>query len=150
MKDGNNIEEDFCNFLWDSPLLYSCLIQRRIIQLKFKEKLIYRWLVRLTMEQSLRGRVKLWSDGTWRGIRGAPTSLSNTMNSLFDGVERPEDLSTNRAFMRVRMFCQRLDPLLPMPDNISSGIGTSRTVSNPSSLSKLGHNFLMVNFLKEC
>ncbi|CAI0473490.1 unnamed protein product [Linum tenue] len=41
------------------------------------------------------------------------------------------------------MFCSRSVVLLPMPVNISSGIGISRTVSSPSSLSMFGHNFLM-------
>jgi len=93
------------------------------------------------MEQSLRGRVKARSDESWTGIRGAPTILSSTKNSLFN-----DDLSGNRAFMRVRRFCHRLKPLDPMLVNISSGIGTSSTVSNPSSLSKLGHNFFMILF----
>ena len=92
------------------------------------------------MEQSLRGRVNVLSDWTWRGIRGAPTSLSNTMNSLFDGAD---DISEDGAFMRVRRLCHRLKPLVPKQVSISSGIGTSSTVSNPSALSKLGHNFLM-------
>lgn len=39
------------------------------------------------------------------------------------------------------MFCHEL--LLFLLENISSGIGTSRTVSSPSSRSKLGQSFLM-------
>lgn len=45
--------------------------------------------------------------------------------------------------MNVRKLCQRNIALLPIRVNISSGIGTSRTVSRPSSLSRLGHNFLI-------
>lgn len=42
------------------------------------------------------------------------------------------------------MFCHRRATLLPMLLNISSGMGTSSTVSSPSSLSKFGQSFLMV------
>lgn len=96
----------------------------------------------LTMEQSRRGRVKVLSDWTWKGIRGAPTSLSNAVNSLFVGADRPDDLSW-ALFISVFRFCQRLNPLVPIFTSISSGIGTSRIVSSPSVLSKFGHDFLI-------
>lgn len=47
------------------------------------------------------------------------------------------------AFIQVSMLWQRRARLLPMLLNISSGIGTSRTVSKPSSRSKFGQSFLI-------
>lgn len=108
------------------------------IEIEIKER------ITLTMEGSLRGRVKVWSDWTWRGMSGEPTSFNKATNSWLDAAERWEALSAEIwALMRARRFCQRLAPLLPMLVHMSSGIGTSSTVSNPSTLSKFGHSFLI-------
>jgi len=48
-----------------------------------------------------------------------------------------------RGFMRAQRFCHRLAPVFPMLLHMSSGIGTSSTVSNPSTFSKFGHTFLI-------
>lgn len=48
------------------------------------------------------------------------------------------------------MFCHRNVTLLPMGVNISSGIGISRTVSNPSSLSMFGQSLLRDDFAAAC
>ena len=48
------------------------------------------------------------------------------------------------------MFCHRNVTLLPMVANISSGIGISRTVSNPSSLSMFGQSLLNDDFAAAC
>jgi len=48
------------------------------------------------------------------------------------------------------MFCHRNVTLLPMGVNISSGIGISRTVSNPSSLSMFGQSLLRDDFAAGC
>ena len=97
-----------------------------------------------TMEESLRGLVKVRSHWTWRGMSGAPTSFSRAMNSWLEEAEKCEDLSLEIwAFMRALRFCHRLETLLPILVHMSSGIGTSNTVSNPSALSKFGHSFLI-------
>lgn len=96
------------------------------------------------MEQSVIDRVTGWSGWTWKGMRGDPTSLSNAINSLSDLAWRWDDLSADLALIiNARMFAHLEDLLLPMFENISSGTGTSKTVSSPSCLSKFGHSFLI-------
>lgn len=96
-----------------------------------------------TMEAFLMGRLSA-SSGTGRGMRGEPTTLSSSCSSALRPARLGADaLSGPCALIHMRKFCHRRAVLLPMLVNISSGMGTSRTVSRPSSLSKFGQSFLM-------
>lgn len=60
------------------------------------------------------------------------------------------NLSSVCAFIHVNMFCHRNATLFPMVENISSGMGISRTVSNPSSLLMFGQSLLRDDFAAGC
>lgn len=90
------------------------------------------------------GRCMDWSSWTCIGIRGDPTKYRRKLNSLYLPAMIGEDhLSEVWAFIHVAMFCHRTATLFPILVNMSSGIGTSSTVSSPSSRSKFGHIFRM-------
>lgn len=78
-----------------------------------------------------------------RGIRGAPITPSKSWSSVFRPPKMEGGMEEFSACGRIHvfMFCQDLPLLLDV--NISSGMGTSRTVSKASSRSKLGYSFLM-------
>lgn len=83
-----------------------------------------------------------------RGMRGAPITPSKSWTSAFllPKTVLICDRSVLDDFIHDFMLCHEtvlLFLLLPV-SNISSGIGTSRTVSSPSSRSKLGQSFLMM------
>lgn len=105
------------------------------------------------MELSRMDCEKAWSCGTGQGISGAP-SFNNRWSSAFRAamvLEGPEAAglgaappSASDALSNIWHLSQlRISATGPL--YISSGIGTSSTVSNASSRS-VGHNFLMALF----
>lgn len=111
----------------------------------FADKKMHEKCKVLTKEPSLIGKTIAWSSWAWKGIKAEPTSFNNNMNwSFLEAAEGYEECLSNRwAFIRLRIFCHLRAALLPIFVNISSGMGTSKTVSRPSSLSRFGHNFLI-------
>lgn len=116
--------------------------------------------MKLTMVPSLMGLVSAWSNCAWRGMKADPTSFSNRENwSLPEPEVEAEEVSATAAHlsaavrlcarMRLRILCHRRGALLPILSNISSGMGTSNTVSKPPSLSKFGHNFRMFTIRRQ-
>lgn len=89
-----------------------------------------------------------WSLGMGRGMRGAPMTPSKSWTSAFllPKTVLICDRSVLDNFIHDFMLCHEMVLLflLLSVSNISSGIGTSRTVSSPSSRSKLGQSFFMI------
>lgn len=89
-----------------------------------------------------------WWDGMGIGTSGAPTTPSISWSSaLRQSTDEAERWSTCERIHAI-MLVQRVPKCLlllrpPPPTNISSGMGTSSTVSRPSSRSRLGHSFLI-------
>lgn len=80
-----------------------------------------------------------------RGMSGAPTTPSMSCSS--DPRPRGDGGARWSPCERIHdsMLVHPVLLLRVLPDiNISSGIGTSRTVSSPSSRSKFGHSFLIL------
>lgn len=90
-------------------------------------------------------RLKAWSKGTGHGISGDPTTLSRSCSSAFlpTGDGPSVALSKACSLSHFRIFCHLKAAVAPMLDSISSGIGTSSTVSRPSSRSRFGQSFLI-------
>lgn len=82
------------------------------------------------------------------GISGAPITPSKSWISAFL-LPNTVECSEFDDFIHDFMFCHEILGLLLVGENISSGIGTSRTVSKPSSRSKLGQSFLIIDDEKE-
>lgn len=99
--------------------------------------------LRLTMGWSLiLWLINWWSQRMGRGIKGAPATPSKSWISVFLPPKRAVmDLSVF-GLIHAFIFCHDLWLFL-FEANISSGIGTSSTVSSPSSRSKFGQSFLM-------
>ena len=87
-----------------------------------------------------------WLTGS--GMSGAPMTPSMSWSSprlMEHGSPAPERSAAApcdriHALTPVQL---NLEPREPPPENISSGMGTSSTVSSASSRSRFGHNFLM-------
>ena len=88
-----------------------------------------------------------FSEVIGKGTNGAPTTPSNSWISVVlppktDDDVVVDDLGSTLGFIHDFMFCHvLLVPLLLV--KISSGMGTSSTVSSPSSRSRLGHSFFI-------
>ena len=102
----------------------------------------------LTMCWSLMLRVMGWlSEVIGEGINGAPTTPNKSCISVFRppntaAMVADDDLDSGCGFIHDFMFCHALMvPLLWV--KTSSGIGTSSTVSSPSSRSRLGQSFFI-------
>lgn len=84
-----------------------------------------------------------------KGINGAPTTPSNSWISVLrppkTAAMDAEDLESALGFIQDFMLCHALVVVVVgvLVGKISSGIGTSSTVSSPSSRSKLGHSFFI-------
>lgn len=84
--------------------------------------------------------LRWWEEGIGRGIRGAPATLSKSWMSTYVWSRRRESSTSAEEEIQDLMFAQDLgvvgaEGVLFGEENMSSGIGTSRTVSSPSSLS---------------
>jgi len=90
--------------------------------------------------------LSLWSEGIGRGIKGAPiTPRRSLIWEVRSAQGKSDGVRPGFDFIQEIM----LGHLFLVAGNISSGIGTSSTVSSPSSRSRLGHRVLITN-QKQC
>lgn len=88
-----------------------------------------------------------------KGINGAPTTPSNSWISVCRppktaAMDDDDDFDSACGFIQCFMLCQAL-VVVVLLEKISSGIGTSSTVSSPSSRSRLGQSFFIGNWRTE-
>ena len=90
-----------------------------------------------------------WSEETGRGINGAPT----IPRSIWIWASRPPNRVARLLLLsggdrsKLDLTLRQAPVLLFSEQNNSSGMGISKTVSKPSSLSKLGQSVLMFPLL---
>ena len=84
---------------------------------------------------------------TGSGMSGAPMTPSMSWSSprlIEQGSPAPDRSAACDRIHALTLVQPNLEPREPPPpENISSGIGTSSTVSSASSRSRFGHSFLM-------
>lgn len=92
-------------------------------------------------------RLKARSWGTGQGMSGEPTTLRKSWSSAVALAGPPTVARSNAWFLsHARMLAPPAPRRLSVPGalmSISSGMGTSSTVSSESSRSRFGHSFLI-------
>lgn len=112
----------------------------------------------LTIGPSLTGNESAWSSWTWKGIQDVPAIFKKYINCLsFDPSLMVDNVVSHLSVLsccgrtRLNKCCHLFVALVSVLVNTSSGIDTSRTISNSFSFSLslsfmlilIEHNFFM-------